>query len=208
MRIGLREIIFFVLLLCIPLSAWLAVFKPNNAKADETGEEIQKMQHNLTQKNLAAKSIATLEKDIASLEEAMNYFKSKLPSQRQMPTILKEISNLVTANKLKLVSIRPANKSSNNEVKFAPTDGAYAEQTIEVRVEGDFMDFYLFLQALESLPRITRVQKLEVEGSKLNDIKAAQKALSEGEEIRSKQIPIGHVIVNFKMSIFFERSAG
>jgi len=208
MKIGIREIIFFVLLLCIPLGAWLFVFKPDKTRAAEISKEIQAKQHNLAQTNLASASIAALGREVTSLEEAMEYFKSKLPNQRQTPMVLKEISNLVTTHELKLVSIRPANKASSNQIKFVPEGGPHLEQAIDIRVEGDFQNFYLFLQALESLPRITRIQELILEGNRLNDIKTVQRALNDGTELNAKRLPMGHVIVKFKMSIFFERAAG
>jgi len=207
MRIGLREIVFFTLVLCIPVGAWWFVFRPNSAKAESIAQEIKAKEHNLTQANRASATIVSLRNEVGEIEKAMGYFKSKLPNQRQIPMVLEQISTLVRRHRLKLDSICPAMRNRAAQIQYAPEGGPYSELDIDIRVEGDFLDFYAFLQELEALERITRVQKLTVEGMKIGEIKAAQTAASKSEPPPPGMRAMGHVKVNFVMSIFYEKSS-
>ena len=53
-----------------------------------------------------------------------------------------------------------------------------------MRLEGDFLGFYAFLQAMENQPRIMRIHKMELE--------------------KKSDAPQGHVQANFVVSVFFE----
>ena len=203
MKIGLREAVFFVLLLGLPLGAWWFVFKPNSAMAAKIEKDIEGKEYNLQQVTMASANIEELKKEIGSLEKAIDYFKNKLPNERQIPMIIEEISILVDQNKLKLVSISPS--STSGQVEYVPANSPYAEQAIEVKVEGDFMAFYSFLQALEALPRITRVQKLTVKGMNLSEVRAAERAL-QTRQFPPDRKPMGHVSVSFLMSIFYAKN--
>ncbi|MFP4355763.1 MAG: type 4a pilus biogenesis protein PilO [Phycisphaerae bacterium] len=202
MKPGLRELVFFLLLLGIPAATWWFVFKPNEAKAAQMEKDINAKAHNLEQVSKASANIEKLEAEIKTLASAMEYFRGKLPNQRQIPAILQEISVLVEQNELKLVSISPV--ASSAVIKYAQDDH-YAEQAIEVKLQGDYMAFYAFLQDLETLPRITRIQKLTIEGATLTEAKQAEKAFQEGKP-EAVRVPMGHVSVNFLVSIFYDKN--
>ncbi len=197
MRIGLREAVFFLVLLGIPVAVWLFVFKPNNRQAEQMREEIFNKKHKLALVSRASATIEGLRQEIQALEKAMTYFKEKLPNQRQVPDVVGDISDLVTKNKLQQGQIQPATRALN----LLPGNSPYSEMAFEIEVSGNFMDFYRFLQAVEALPRITRIQKLEMEGLNLKDIQKAEEALLDGEEINEKTP--GNIKATFVMSIFY-----
>jgi Tfp pilus assembly protein PilO len=181
MKLGLREVIFILLLMGIPVAAYAFVFRPQNLRNAEMLRQIEARQERLRELNTATATIGDLKKEIASLEEAVRFFQSKLPNEKEMDKVLREIWRLAEANQLMAKSIRTLPVSDQAAASAGPH-----EQPITVKLEGDFRGFYGFLQSLENQPRIMRISKMTV--GKLKDA------------------PEGQVQVDFDMSIFFDRA--
>lgn len=181
MRLGLREVIFILLLMGIPVAAYAFVFRPQNLRNAKMLRQIEARQERLRELNRATATIGDLKKEIVSLDEAIRFFQSKLPNEKEMDKVLREIWRLAEANQLMAKSIRMLPVSDQATTSVGPH-----EQTVAVQLEGDFRGFYGFLQSLENQPRIMRIHKMTV--GKLKN--ASQ----------------GQVQVDFDMSIFFDRT--
>jgi len=162
MKIGIREIVFVVLLAAIPIGAWWFVFRPANARDAEMLKQIKVKQQKLRELNRATATIGDLKVEINSLKEAIDFFRTKLPTEKEMDQVLKGV----------LLLADPA--------------GPYAEQPISIELEGPFEGFYGFLLALETQPRIMRIQQMNV-----------KKMIKKGE---------GYIHAKCIASVFFERS--
>ncbi len=184
MKLGLREIVFIMLLMGIPVAAYLLVFRPQNARNAAMLAQIEARQARLLELNKATAAVGNLKQEIASLESAIGFFQSKLPNEKEMDKVLREIWHLAEANQLIAKSIRTL---PNNEQTDITGPAGPHEQPIAVKLEGDFRGFYSFLQALENQPRIMRVSKMTL--SKLNNA------------------PEGQIRASFDMSVFFERAS-
>jgi Tfp pilus assembly protein PilO len=186
MKFGLREIVFIVLLMAIPMGAYWFVFRPQNIQNEEMRKHIEAKQAKLRELNKATGTIGDLRAEITSLTEAIDYFQSKLPSEKEVDKILQEIWLMAENNELAAKSIRTLERNSSRS--FLDEHDSQAEQPIAVQLEGDFRGFYSFLLALENQPRIMRIRQMKVE------------KLREAEQ--------GQIKVDFEMSIFFEKDKG
>jgi len=184
MKLGLRELIFLFLLTAIPVVAWRVIFRPHNAEETRIRDQLKAKQAKLQALNRATGTIGDLRKEIASLEKGIDFFQSKLPSDKEIDKVLREVWRLAEANQLATKSIRTV--KSRGPARYASGRGMPHEQPISMELEGNFLGFYGFLQALENQPRIIRIHKMEL----------AQKIGA----------PAGHVKASFVVSIFFERS--
>jgi len=184
MKLGLREILFIVLLTGIPVSAWLFVFRPRNAQDAEMMRQIETKQVKLRTLNQTVSALGNLKNEIASLKKAISFFESKLPNEKEIASVLQEVWRLAEANKLAAKSIRPLERSTQN--CLTSTDGPHAEQPIAMQLEGDFLGFYSFLQAMENQPRIIRIHKMML--------------------AKPAKAPEGTMRADFVLSIFFERT--
>jgi len=185
MKFGLREIIFIVLLMAIPVGAWWFVFHPQNTANAEMREQIDARQAELQQLNKAMGTIGNLEREIKSLSQAIKYFQSKLPNEKEIDKILQEIWVLAETNHLNTKGIRTLKKTTNSS--FLETGSDQAEQPIAVELEGDFLGFYAFLLSLENQPRIMRIRKMHLQSSEKDNN--------------------GQISASFEMSIFFEHNS-
>ena len=154
MRIGLRELIFIILLLAMPVAAYFFVFRPRNTQITEVKEEIAMKQEKLDQLNAATKNIDNLGSEIDRLAETIALFEEKLPAQREVEVILKQVWELAAKHNLVPKSVR-----TDKPVMAAN----YAEQPIRMNIKGDFDGFYSFLLDLEKLNRITQMKKMKLE---------------------------------------------
>jgi len=184
MKLGLREIVFIALLMCIPLGAWAFVFRPRNALNEELKRQIQHKQEKLKELNQATGTIGNLKAEIAALEEAIEFFQSKLPSEKEIDKVLEEVWQTAEENRLTTKSIRTLDSDQNSAFTSM---GGPREQPIAMQLDGDFMGFFAFLQALENQPRIMRISQMELQ--------------------KPPRGPEGHMQAKFKMSIFFESSS-
>lgn len=183
MKLGLREAIFTLLLMAIPLGAWWFVFRPGNARNAQMMAQIQSRQAKLQALNNATGTIGDLKIEIASLDKAVTFFRSKLPNEKEIDKVLQEVWKLAEQNNLTTKSIRTL--KGRDETAVTDPKGPYAEQPISMQLEGPFNGYYGFLLALETQPRIMRIQEMTLE------------KLPNGEQ--------GTVKADCTVSIFFER---
>jgi type IV pilus assembly protein PilO len=179
MRFGMREFVFLLLLLAMPVASYFFVFEPRNAQIEEAREEIRQKQLKLRQLEEATKTIADLGEEIDKLTEAIELFERKLPNQREVEVILEQVWELAAAQKLAPKSVR-----TDRPIRRA----SYTELPIRMLIFGNFDGFYSFLLELEKLPRITQLPRLR---------------------LRKFESPEGELQAELVLSIFFDaQSAG
>jgi len=160
MQFGLREAAFVLLLLAMPVAAYFFVFQPRATQIAEARTEIASKQAKLKELEAATKSIEDLGDEIDELRQAIELFEQKLPAQRDVEVVLRDVWRLAAENNLTPKSVR-----TDKIVASAQ----YAELPIKMTIIGDFSGFYTFLQELEKLPRITRTPNMKLKKLKDQD---------------------------------------
>ena len=174
MRFGIKELIFVLLMAGLVASSYIFVFKPAAEKRSGRERDIADRQKALADLKTATTGIGDLEKKIADLQLAIEFFASKLPQEKEIDKILQELWQMAESNSLQTKTIKTL-KSERS--------GGYSEQLIQMTLSGDFHGFYAFLLQLEKLSRITRVSQLKL------------------DKITTKE---GEMQAQMTMSIFFE----
>jgi len=177
MKFGARELLFFVLLLAIPVGAYFWVFKPANILIKEKQAKLEVKAQKLENLHRAAGEIKDLSKEIENLAEAVKFFESKLPTHHEIHKVLAQVTKIADKHRLetKLFQTLKPNPFAN-----------YSEQPINMEVHGDFDSYYQFLLDVEKLPRITKIKEMTLEKAKNNE---------------------GNVNAKFKISIYFDSSS-
>jgi Tfp pilus assembly protein PilO len=165
MRLGLREMIFILLLLAMPVAAYFFVFQPRNHQIARARQEIAVKQQKLAQLETATMKIKDLGTEIDKLSDAINVFEEKLPAERETEVILKEVWELATRHHLIPKSVR-TDKTIDGPL--------YSTLPIQMSISGDFDGFYSFLLDLEKLQRLTQIPRLELQ--KINTEEGQMKA--------------------------------
>ncbi len=174
-----RQVLFFVVLLSMPVAAYWFVFKPQNREIEKAKKEIEQKQSMLEKLRQATSQTEDLQRANAQVQESIQAIRANLPTNKEMDNVLRQVSSLAAENGLRIPVFRKKDQS-------LPA-GLAMEQPIDVEFVGDFDGFYAFLLQLEQLPRITRVTDLKLQRSQKVD---------------------GEMKANMQLSIYYEREEG
>jgi type IV pilus assembly protein PilO len=154
MKFGIREIAFVVVMLGILAAIKLVVWDKAQTKIMERERKTEDRLKALSDLERATSGVADVDRKVSELEEAIKFFEKKLPQERDIDQILKEVWNMAEQNQLTTKTIKTM-KSQRG--------AAYSEQPIEMSLSGNFNGFYEFLLKLERLPRLTRINQLSLD---------------------------------------------
>ncbi len=182
MRFGIREFIFLIVLLAVPVASYIYVFQPRNEDIEQARTEVEIKQARLNQLAQVQSQIDDIGLEIARGEEAIEVIEEKLPSAGEVEVIVEQVWRLAEEHNLDVLSME-----SQRPVPAA----LYMELPLQYTLEGDFDGFYEFLLQLENLPRITRIHNMELE----------QLAGRRGSR---DDVPRGHMRTQFSLSVYFE----
>lgn len=175
MNTGLRTLLFFVLLIGLMVAAYFLAFKPLQAARESVHKDSKVKQEKLAALRHATSEVKNLPEEIDKLRKAVAFFESRLPEEKEMDKILREVWQLAEKNGLNVKSVRSLPAIAGND---------YSQQPIRMVIIGPFTGFYNFLRAVEQLPRITRI----------NDMVLTKDQKTEGQ-----------MSADFSLTIFFER---
>ncbi len=187
MKFGLREFIFFIVLLAVPVASFFYVFKPRNIEIQRANDEITMKQARLDTLAAVTAKITDIGLEIERGRESVKTVEAKLPSAQDVEGILEQVWQTARRNALNLVSVK-----SERPIPAA----MYMEQPLKVVMEGQFDGFYQFLLELENLERITRIHQMKIEKAK---------PAAGG---RVDAMPPGSMKAEFILSIYFEPQRG
>lgn len=183
MHFGIRELIFFAVLLAVPVASYMYVFQPRNDEIAQATTEIEIKQARLAQLAEVVSRIDDMGLAIEAGREAIELIEAKLPNEQDVEGILEQVWSLAKRNNLNVRSVK-----SDRPVPAA----TYMELPLRVVMEGAFDGFYQFLLELENLPRITRIHQMDL------------KRADGGPRQASGELPPGSTLANFTLSIYFE----
>jgi len=154
MSSGLRQAIFFVLLIGMVLAGYQYMIKPANQNLAETKQRVEGKRAKLDEFKQATAKVDDLNKQLENLREAVRFFESKLPPTSEVHKILEQVTVIAQRQGLKPKTIRTLQQKDNS---------GYIEQPLDMKLVGSFPSFYSFLLELEKLPRIMKVRELKLE---------------------------------------------
>lgn len=153
MKFSLRGVLFVLVMLGVLAGFYFLSFAKANSKRAELQKKIELRQRAMSDLERSTAGIDDVNHKIAELQQAIQFFESKLPQEKEMDTILKEVWQIAEANALQTKTIKTGKQTRSAN---------YSEQAIELNLTGDFNGFYTFLQQLEKLPRLTRVMAMSL----------------------------------------------
>lgn len=180
-----RQLVFLAVLSAVPILTWHLVFTPQNERINEINEDIRERQEKIQALDRIVEQTRDLGQAVDEGRRAIARVESKLPSQQDVESILKQTWSIAREHGLIVKSVR-------SEQPLPAM--VYMEQPLSVELEGPFEGFYGFLLDLENLPRITRIFNLNLE--RIDSTSGPTK----------KSLPPGSVRANFMLSIYFASS--
>ena len=173
---GLRKIVFFVLLVGLAYVAHTYMIKPANENLVKERAMVEQKLAKLGELERATATAENLNEQLEQMEDAINYFESKLPPTSEIHTVLENVTVIAQRRGLLPKTIRTLKRTENS---------GYIEQPLKMELHGDFNSYYSFLLELEKLDRITKIRELS---------------------LKKKMNREGQIEATFVISIFFQDS--
>jgi Tfp pilus assembly protein PilO len=147
MKFGIQGVMFVIAIMALLAGGFVLCNKENQLKMELSADTDKKQ-----------RVLNDLDRKIAELQQAVNFFESKLPQAKEVDSVLKEVWQRAESNSLQIKTIKTPK---------AKRGAKYSEQEMNMSLSGNFNGFYTFLLQLEKLPRLTRVQKMGL--TKINE---------------------------------------
>jgi type IV pilus assembly protein PilO len=151
---GIREYAFLAVLTAVPLASWFFVFQPRNEDIRNARMDISSMETTLARLDVLTGAVGDVRTRIDEAESRLSDFGRIIPNAEEVEDLLAELNRIGERHQLSIESIRA--------LKQSETQG-YIEIPHRLKISGDFEGIYRFLTELERLPRLVRIQSLEVD---------------------------------------------
>lgn len=143
-----------VVVMIVALFAW-AVYIPKNSQISALESDIAKLQNEIGVNETKARRLEELKRENAALERQLAEKKEQLPAEAEIPSLLKQISDLGLRIGLDFRLWRPGAKTTN-------ASGLYAEIPVSVEIAGGYHTTAMFFDRISKLPRIVNISDLRM----------------------------------------------
>ena len=100
MKFGIRELAFVVVMLGLLGCSYFLVLTKAQQKVAAQERKIEERQKALADLDKATAGVADVDRKVEELQEAIKFFEKKLPQEREMDLILKEVWQMAEQNRL------------------------------------------------------------------------------------------------------------
>jgi type IV pilus assembly protein PilO len=133
---------------------------PKQERIKELDAKIDEQNNQIAVSQAKGAKLEILIKENERLLERLNELKEYLPEEKEISSLLKQVSDLSIAAGLQMKSWRPAQKKTH------PSGFVY-EIPVSVSVNGTYHNFGNFLSSLTRLNRIVNISNISVAGAQL-----------------------------------------
>jgi len=128
---------------------------------NQKNQELSKIQKEVDALKSFAMKQDKLERQVAKLEAELSEAKKILPSEREIPNLLEQISNFGLQAGLKFEKFVPKGEVQKEEY--------YSEVPVDIEVQGKFHNVLMFFDEIAHLPRIVTVGNVSMMAGKEKD---------------------------------------
>ena len=149
------------ILLAIVLSAVVAAgyyyvyYVPKEAELEVLDRELKGLQARRDQEKIKTQNLEQFRKEVQELELKLTLLLEQLPSSAEIPSLLKNISDLGKESGLDFLKFSPGGEVPR---------GFYAEIPVSIIVSGDYHSFVHFADQVSKYPRIVNLLNISFSG--------------------------------------------
>ncbi len=150
-----QKCILAILSLVLPLGAYIYLYVlPAYQEIGSLQREIVKLRKEIAKYKEIAAQKEFLEKKIAARKIFLKKLIFTLPTEKEIPELLSNVSEQAKRSGLTVISFKPQGELRRNYYNIIP---------FEIRVKGDFQQLVLFLDKVAHLPRIITLNDLNIQ---------------------------------------------
>jgi type IV pilus assembly protein PilO len=154
----LKKILVLVGMVVVIVGAYgFLIFMPQREEIRNKKEELGKLETQVRELRIVHANMERFKAEAAKLKEELKIAIAQLPTSKEIPSLLANISSLGKESGLDFLLFRPA-PEINREF--------YAEIPVEIRVRGTYVKVATFFDKVGKLPRIVNIAGVNMEGAK------------------------------------------
>ena len=154
-----RPIIINGLILFLIIVFYLGLFlRPKIKEIFHLLPEVSRLKTAIVNTEKEWASIDSLKKQVLQLNEKIDYYEKRLPSEKEIPAVLKYLSEAAKKMNVKIIEIRPIEQKKNKSV---PTS-LYYKVPIFLKAECGYHQLGRFLSRLEMADRFMKISDIEI----------------------------------------------
>jgi type IV pilus assembly protein PilO len=149
-----RYAVIFGLAISVILAFYFVVITGKAERIETLEQELSKIQKDVQDNRAHASKMAKLKEKVDKLEADRREASKQLPSEKEIPELLEQVSNLGTQTGLEFLTFKPQAEVLKE---------FYAEVPVSVEVTGRFHDVLAFFDEISHLPRIVTIGDMKIQ---------------------------------------------
>ncbi|HXU91390.1 MAG TPA: type 4a pilus biogenesis protein PilO [Methylomirabilota bacterium] len=133
--------------------AYVALLQPQITVVDQLRPELATLQREVAQNRTILADLMKFRREVAELEARLSTLKDRLPSEREMPTLYRTLSDAAAASGLGMSLFQP---------RPVTTHEVYTEIPISVTGEAGYHQVGEFLEKVARFPRVVTVTEMKM----------------------------------------------
>jgi type IV pilus assembly protein PilO len=153
-----RKILILVVLMAAVAGLYFyLIYWPNLELLQKKKAEIGVLERQVRELRVIAANMKRFQEEAARLREELNLAITQLPTSKEIPSLLSNISQVGKDSGLEFLLFKPTPEISKE---------FYAEIPVEIRVKGTYNDVALFFDRVGKLPRIVNISEVSMDNVK------------------------------------------
>lgn len=153
-----RKVLILALILVAILGLYFYfIYIPKSEVLDKKVSEMGKLETQVRELRVIAANMKRFQAEAAKLREELKLAMAQLPTSKEIPSLLANISNLGKESGLEFLLFRPVPEVTRE---------FYAEIPVEIRVKGTYSDVAIFFGKVGKMSRIVNIAGVTMEGAK------------------------------------------
>jgi len=155
-----RILIYILIPIVAVILFWNGYYSPSMTKIRGLKANLEQTTKRLEEARLAQKKIDRLNKEITEIEKKFYEVGRLLPTEKEIPGLLRNVSSLGNDAHLEFLLFEPQKEVIKD---------FYAEVPVRLKLEGEYLNMENFIKKLSELPRIINVSKLKFSNPKMTE---------------------------------------
>jgi type IV pilus assembly protein PilO len=152
-RVPPKQKAFLVVVLCLLMGVgyYYLYYSAAAVQVAELEKKLGELEHEIKTQAAIAQNLPAFRAEVRRLEEQLSLLLEQLPNSAEIPSLLKNISDLGKESGLEFLKFAPGAEGRKD---------FYAEIPVSIAVTGDYHSFVLFADKVSHLPRIVNLSDI------------------------------------------------
>lgn len=158
------KILLIVISILIPLFLFYKFFYlPKKKQINRLNQDIKKLELKITKYRRIASQEFILKERLKKRQEFLEKIKTILPTDKEIPGLLKNIAYLAKKSGLEIISFKPGKEIPRNYYNIIP---------VNLESKGKYINIFKFLNGIATMPRLVVLENIDFQlQKKTSDIK-------------------------------------